>query len=1377
FLSCLFVCTHLAEADVTINELSGASPERLLKWSDSDQPSLGAGTPWFASGFDDSTWSVGSSPVGFGYPDIATNLASGVQDIAPSFYLRRSFNLSAAQASSGADLLLEAEYDDGFIAFINGVEVARCNLGPAQMFIYADQFAFNADSTHDAPSSFVLGVASDLLVEGENSIAVHVANRNLASAMKFDAGLRIDAGVTLVGVSSDEFDTANGASRTHRNHAAGITNTTSGTSITGGWLQLSPNVRSDPAWSDLEITTLSDATAGETGDGAISYTLTGTSPTHPAAISFPPVDLSAHWNAAAVTAADLSETRLTFRFKGDPNMAFDLAIEPDDGSGAITAGGFPPVLASNDSTLGYWRFDEAGANVGSVVSNAVDNSGNGLDATPVSSGGGTYSTDVPGAQIFDPLANASRTNTFSMDVSDSNRRLGISNSPILNTSFTMEMFIKIDGEPVGYNAFIRRNLSNTSRWQIDFDHANSGAFGRLRSRFDTPDGDNTNFVVGPTGGGGVPATDRIWVDTDSGNGQVSGYNDPGDWANDGDGINDTPGWHHVAITLDESTGEVKLYYDYELKQSRTLVDIDNSGYAHPTTGIQFGKFGAAYDMLIDEVRYSAGALGPDEFLQVVSSPAAVWTTYTTDLGSGDAAQRTALLNHINANNQTGFTPVLQVRDESYSAGGKKFVLDSFQVDYARGGAVSQIFNPGATWRHTAGAIEPSGGVFEPAFIGQVPGAKFVDWIELHNDGLSVVDLEGWTLSDELSQPAKWKFPAGANISAGGYLLILADDQDISGIATDFLHTNFKLSAGGEFLGLFNPAGVVQSQFFPEFPRQLDFHSLGKNPAGTDFGYLETPSPGKTNTGQFFTGEVAKPDFNVPGGFHSAALTLSISTTTPSATIRYTTDGTEPTETNGAVYMGALTLAPINTRTAHTIRARAYATGLVPSRTKSSSYLIAQSNNIRQAPALMITADAGRSIEKPFGVLAIDGGQYVGAIWEPIDHGDYNMLMERGRPVERPIFLEYYFADSTEGFREDAGMRASGSNHLRPRAILVDLDASPWQNNSREKLSFNIYFRDEYEDSSVTLPLFGPDYPVDTFEQLRPRAGKNDISNPFIKDEIMRRLYLDMEQVGSRGVFNSLYVNGEWKGYYNTCERLREPFFQQHYSGGEWDIRQAGNPNGGLAQGTNDAWNELNTRLQAANVNSKTAWESALELVDPIAMADYFLLNIYGATWDWPGNNWVSARQRSAAGRYRYYVWDAEGAFGHPRRNGTTNSNKPVDHNTIQDDLLSGGNSTSRMFQRLERWPEFKLILADRIQRHFFNGGTLDDSLPASSRAKQLIDGAVSEFAPLNTERNNVSADTEFWNYWTTPGASRRSYLFGPNQTQFSTAGYWPVTRP
>ncbi|MDA7896034.1 lamin tail domain-containing protein [Akkermansiaceae bacterium] len=1362
--------------DVVISEISGASVDRLLKYSDSGQPSLGAGVPWFSPSFNDTGWFSGPAPFGFGYGRVSTELGSALQGKTPSLYLRKTFTASASQAASLADLIFTTEFDDGVIVLINGREAARCNLGAPGMFIYSDQVAFNEDSTEGNPVELNLGRASDLLLEGVNTIAVQVVNQNPASSLFFGGSLRIDAGITLLNVVTEDFSNANGAYITHQNTGGSIANITTGTLVSEGWLDQSPFVHSGGSWTDFEVRSLSDPGAGQEGDGAISYTLTGQGAEDEAALLFPSVDMSAHWTPGSVTAANLSETQISFLYQGDPGVAFDFIAESPDG--AITASGFPMVAASSDETLGYWRFDDGGASHRAIISVANDSSGNGFTATASGSGGGTYSDDIPGAIIFDPLANAVRSNRFSMDVSASNRRVSVPNNVAFNTSFTIEMFIKIDGEPSGYNAFLRRTAASNSRWQIDFDHAATGAFGRIRSRLDTPDGDNTNFVLGPTGGGSIPSEQRIWVDTDSGNGLVSGYNDPSDWSRDGNGVNDRPGWHHVALSLDEETGIAKFYFDYELMQTRTLVDTDNSGYVHPSSVIEFGKFGGSYGVLIDEVRYTGRTLEEGEFLQVVDDDPGVWATYVVDLAQGDIAERTALLNYLNANNLTTFTPGLKVRGESYSATGKTVSLDSFQVDYARGGASASLVESASDWLYRTGLGEPSGGVFEPAAPIEEMRAEFVDWIELSNSGASTVDLTGWSLTDDQGDLRKWTFPSGTTIPAGGHLLVLADDLDTTGFTPVYLHANFKLNAKGEYLALVDDAGVLRTEFAGGFPRQLDFYSLGLPSGGGEYAYLSEPTPGRANGGPAFSGVVEKPDFDTPAGFHAGSVTLGITTETPGATIRYTTDGTEPTLENGTDYVAPLLLSQINSRTAHSIRARAFLEGAISSKTKSGSFLIGQSSNITSAPALLFAADTERSFTKPYGVLSIEGGRYVDSFWEAADKGDYNMARERGRAFERPAFVEFYAANSTLGFREDAGLRLAASNFSRPRITFNGIENSPWATNSRDKPSFNLYFRDEYEDSSVTFPIFGEDYPVGTFEQLRPRAGKNDINNPHIKDEVMRRLFIDMGNVGSRGIFNSLYLNGEWKGFYNTCERLREPFFQAHYPGsGQWDIRQAGNENGGLAEGDNDAWDELNIRLQASNVNSRSNWESALELVDPVAMADYFLLNIYGATWDWPNNNWVSARERSADGRYRFYVWDAEGAFGHPRRTGNSNSTKPVNYNTITQDLLARTDSTSQMFQRLQRWPEFRLIMADRIHKHFFNGGTLDDSSPNDSKIKEVIDTAISEFSPLLDERSSESVDTEFWRYWTASGSSRRSYLLGPNDEHFRDAGYWPNTGP
>ena len=61
--------------------------------------------------------------------------------------------------------------------------------------------------------------------------------------------------------------------------------------------------------------------------------------------------------------------------------------------------------------------------------------------------------------------------------------------------------------------------------------------------------------------------------------------------------------------------------DYQLMQTRTLVDTDSSGFVHPDALIEVGKGGGAtYGTFIDEVRYSDGVLDPTQFLRATSIP-------------------------------------------------------------------------------------------------------------------------------------------------------------------------------------------------------------------------------------------------------------------------------------------------------------------------------------------------------------------------------------------------------------------------------------------------------------------------------------------------------------------------------------------------------------------------------------------------------------------------------------------------------------------------------------------------------------------------------------------------------------------------------------
>jgi DNA-binding transcriptional regulator GbsR (MarR family) len=80
--------------------------------------------------------------------------------------------------------------------------------------------------------------------------------------------------------------------------------------------------------------------------------------------------------------------------------------------------------------------------------------------------------------------------------------------------------------------------------------------------------------------------------------------------------------------------------------------------------------------------------------------------------------------------------------------------------------------------------------------------------------------------------------------------------------------------------------------------------------------------------------VATPTFTPPAGNYSSTQSVTIGTTTPGASIRYTTDGSTPTSTVGTVYSG-----PVSVNSSLTLKAIAYETGMTDSTVASGNYTI------------------------------------------------------------------------------------------------------------------------------------------------------------------------------------------------------------------------------------------------------------------------------------------------------------------------------------------------------------------------------------------------------------------------------------------------------
>ncbi|MCW5553654.1 MAG: chitobiase/beta-hexosaminidase C-terminal domain-containing protein [Verrucomicrobiae bacterium] len=637
-----------------------------------------------------------------------------------------------------------------------------------------------------------------------------------------------------------------------------------------------------------------------------------------------------------------------------------------------------------------------------------------------------------------------------------------------------------------------------------------------------------------------------------------------------------------------------------------------------------------------------------------------------------------------------------------------------------------------------------------------------DWIELHNAGGSEMSLAGWSLTDNASNLRKWMFPTNTTIPAGGYLLVLATGLDTGPAhGATYLHGNFKLSAQGEYLALVNVEGQMVSEFAPSYPPQSYFHSYGRDTNG-QWGYLAPATPGAPNAGQALTPAPAAPEFNLPGGFYNQSFSLVMNTHTVGATIRYTLDGREPNP--GLLYTG-----PIAITTDRVVRARAVMEGAIPSSTVTHTYLLNESAAKRSLPALCLSGDPALTFYGPNtgggpaageGVFAIKGGAFVSDVWT--HNGDpsaFHFPMQRGRSAEKPATLEF-FPMAGEGLRTDFGLRISGSPWSRPRYRLTDAATARFNPyDPTQKPSFNLYFRSEWSERPLDYPFFG-DSPVTRFLDLRLRAGKNDIDNPFIKDELMRRLYRGTGQKSSIGIFNTVYVNGIFKGYFNLCERLREGFMQEHHQSSEaWDVQQVNE----FASGDPLHWNKMFAYLRSTNLAGLAAYQRVHDYLDVDNYADYIIVNAFAAMWDWPHNNWVAARERSPACRWRFYMWDAEGAFGIYGR--------PITYNTFTSDLLITDAQTTSwhylqaLYTLLRVSPEFRLRFSDRVQKHFFNGGTL-----VKTNMQVTYLQLRNTINPIMLETIGTPVNEEFYITWIVSDTRRNNFF-----TQLTQQGLWPAT--
>ena len=157
------------------NRSSLAYPRTLINQGDVFKyltPSSELNSNWNSLSFDDSNWAESASGFGYGDGDDATVLPNSTRSV----FLRKVFEIT--DISEVSSLILDIDYDDGFVAYINGIEVARANINGVPP-------PYNSGTIQDheaqlysggTPERFLITDFSSILNTGENILTIQAHN-------------------------------------------------------------------------------------------------------------------------------------------------------------------------------------------------------------------------------------------------------------------------------------------------------------------------------------------------------------------------------------------------------------------------------------------------------------------------------------------------------------------------------------------------------------------------------------------------------------------------------------------------------------------------------------------------------------------------------------------------------------------------------------------------------------------------------------------------------------------------------------------------------------------------------------------------------------------------------------------------------------------------------------------------------------------------------------------------------------------------------------------------------------------------------------------------------------------------------------------------
>ncbi|MFO1520694.1 MAG: lamin tail domain-containing protein [Kiritimatiellia bacterium] len=579
-----------------------------------------------------------------------------------------------------------------------------------------------------------------------------------------------------------------------------------------------------------------------------------------------------------------------------------------------------------------------------------------------------------------------------------------------------------------------------------------------------------------------------------------------------------------------------------------------------------------------------------------------------------------------------------------------------------------------------------------------------DWIEIHNPRNSPLDLAGYGLSDDPATPFKWVMPS-AVVPAHGFLVVFASQRATPVDPAGNLHAPFKLAADTGSVVLTAPGGVTASAIL-NYPPQREDLAYGLTLQGAER-FLE-PTPRQFNHATSYAGWLHETAFSVERGYKDAPFTLDVTTPDAGAQILYSTDGKEP-------YLPWT--ASMAVTSSRSVRASTARTDFKPPRTMTHTYIFVNDIITASYMKTLITQDAQYTTRLRAGLT------------------DLLTLS-----VNFPSTLTYdEQAGSVEVIWPDTGA------HVHANCGVMRF-ANAWTDFT--KRSVRLKFRKQYGAAKLVAPLYAGyerGWPaIDQFDSLDIRSGSQDMSqrgfymSPVFVDDTMN----DMGSLNPHGRFVNLYVNGAYYGKFHLRERLIDQFLADYLGGKVTDyVTVRGNDNVGTVwvPGTPEPVNRASWDRVRSLASSYNAVKPYLDVPNYI---DFMLLWLYGNC----ENEYRCAGPVEAGSGFKFYISDPDGFLR------TTSADN------------TGTNGPGGLFAKLvaDTNPDFKMLLADRIYKHFFHDGAMTPakmSARLTARMNQIYNAMVPECARWYDMTSRTPAN------WASAEAAVQTGLFPGRTTQ------------